>query len=723
MTMQRSLARRVLSPSRSTTTRRTLLAASIAASLALAGCGDGDDDYDFDQSRADFEASEAARVAAAGGPQSVFDPLNAELPFPIDLLFSGSEDGTLNIPVASDPDSGEPLNPADPLLSLNQLDGFSTVAPIRAAASEALDPSSVTLGDGVRVFEVDASPAGAVTGVIREVGPTELVARAIDASVVLLPVQPLKSNTRYLAILTSAITDTDGNGLSPSLFYGLAKNEEAYTQGLASFEPVRQLTQTHLAAAASQQIDPDAIALSWTFKTQSLREPLQAAEDLVTSQMLLLAPAPGDATSPLGKANIWIGTLALPYYLDAASADEPQSFQAALNSVWRNDSQAPVNPLDWTPVATETVTVPVLMTVPNAESANGGAVPDGGWPVTVFQHGITGNRSQMLAIADAMADAGRIVIAIDQPLHGIVNTTPSADDPTAAFNAANTPFAETERHFGIDVADNASGAAGPDGNIDASGSHFINLQNLGNSRDNLRQAAADLMTLSQSIAGAVVATGPDSAVAAADAGLPLNTGDKNFVGHSLGGMAGITFLSYDDSFQSASLAMPGGGIAQLLANSGSFGPVINGGLAAAGIETGSAEYEQFLVAAQTAVDSADPINHAATLGADMSTGVHLIQVDGDNTIPNGVPTAPLSGTLPLAPQLGTPQLDQSTATNRAFVRFQVGDHGTVLRPSEGDAGVAATIEMQRQIAGFAASLGQALQINDEASVITPVVSE
>jgi len=41
--------------------------------------------------------------------------------------------------------------------------------------------------------------------------------------------------------------------------------------------------------------------------------------------------------------------------------------------------------------------VPVIVTVPNAGS--GQAKPSGGWPVVIFQHGITANRTNVLAVA------------------------------------------------------------------------------------------------------------------------------------------------------------------------------------------------------------------------------------------------------------------------------------------------------------------------------------
>ncbi|MGV2480389.1 UNVERIFIED_CONTAM: hypothetical protein IGO34_26690, partial [Salmonella enterica subsp. enterica serovar Weltevreden] len=103
--------------------------------------------------------------------------------------------------------------------------------------------------------------------------------------------------------------------------------------------------------------------------------------------------------------------------------------------------------------------------------------------VVIFQHGITGNRSQMLPLSPALTQAGFAVIAIDLPLHGA-----AATGSEAALRVPGT----TERTFDLDLVNNTTSAPGPDGSIDGSGTHFINLASLATSRDNLRQGVSDL---------------------------------------------------------------------------------------------------------------------------------------------------------------------------------------------------------------------------------------
>ncbi len=675
--------------------------------IALAACS-SDSNYNFDESKAELDA----QIAASSAPQALFspDPANPILPSPNSVLFQGSTNGLLNISI---PDAENVIS--NPRVALNQMDGFSTVAPISTSMSEPLAQSSLQLGSTVRVFEVQTQAGIAVTGIDAELTGPVLATVASGSQLVLLPAVPLKPKTDYLVVLTNGITDVDGNALTPSLVYDVLKEDTVLTNP-PELEGLRQATQSHLAAVQGfAQVDPASVVLSWVFRTQSIREVLQATKDQSNPSPLLLGQSPSNTGSEgiggQGKADIYVGTLELPYYLSAPGENgDPTS---VLEGFWNNSEGNVVGALnasgapDYTPVSTSTQVVPVIMTVPNASSATQGNMPAEGWPVTIFQHGITRNRLDALAIADSMADAGRVVIGIDMPLHGVTTRY----NP---FHADQTPFGEQERTFDLDLKlnppeegetpDPAAAENEADGKIDPSGEYFNNLQSLPTARDNFRQAIADLFVLGASIAaGAQVE------------GVALNSNNMTFVGHSLGGIVGTSMLSYDNRYQAASLVTPGGGIAQLLANSETFGPVINGALAAQNVEVGSADYNAFLFAAQTLVDSGDPINHAATLAQDTSTRLLMQEVIGDAVIPNSVATAPLAGTEPLARLLGLTPTDVSSTVN-SLVRFSEGDHGSVLGSP---ASLAATVEMQRQNALFAATSGGQLTITDS-SVIQPL---
>src|SRR5205823_2868097 len=234
----------------------------------------------------------------------------------------------------------------------------------------------------------------------------------------------------------------------------------------------------------------------------------------------------------------------------------------------------------------------VLVSVPNAASLyviGGGTVPPaGGWPVLTFQHGITRSREDMFAVADSFADAGFVVVAIDLPLHGITNQS----DPLYA-SGANPLYAglglpasgSIERTFDLSTVP---------GVIDPSGSHFINLTSLLTERDNLREGAADLITLARSL--------PHLSLGAAGSINPLSI---HYLGHSLGGIEGGTLMGVlrPAEVGTATLANPGGELAQLLRDSPTFAPLIDAGLAAQGLLPGTTLYEQFFRDAQTVIDA------------------------------------------------------------------------------------------------------------------------
>ncbi|HEY0181024.1 MAG TPA: Ig-like domain-containing protein [Dokdonella sp.] len=676
-----------------------------------------------------------------------FDPANGVVPFPNNLLLQGTTDLTLNIPIA------DPTAPsAGPTLAMNALDGFSTVAPWTVTFSAPIDASSLAAGASVRLFEVSLSgPGGAVTGVVRELSSDEFAVAVAPSdtsgrTLAILPTRPLQQLTSYMAVVTTDVKTSDGDAVRPSLIYALAEGTNALCANghstlaflgddqACQLEPLRQLTNAQEAAAAAAGVAPGSIALSWVATTQSITVSLQAIESVVeqsapaTTRVVPTGMDLGDLGRGLPPvADIYVGTIDLPYYLSAPSADDPT---APLTGYWHAAPGAYLPPFDQAgldptstnvtfanplPVATSAQTVPLLMTLPNA--ASGKTKPASGWPVVIFQHGITRNRTDMLAIAGTLAAQGYAVVAIDLPLHGVT-------DPTSPFYVGNTPFAALgakERTFDLDVEDNATGAAGADGVVDPSGSHFINLSSLLTSRDNLREGAADLLELAH-------------AIPSIDG---LDGSRIRFVGQSLGSIVGAVFLAVDPDVTTAVLNVPGGGIAELLAGSPTFGPQINAGLAQAGLAPGTPDYDQFLLAAQTAIDSGDPINYAGngTLLApsDSADGAppakHLLvqEVVGDadhlpdQVIPNTVAGAPLSGTEPLIAALGLEPIDSTTQSAdgvSGVVRFLQGEHGSILDPTDYPA---TTAEMQGEMASFIASGGTTVVVQNP-SIVAPAPS-
>ena len=90
----------------------------------------------------------------------------------------------------------------------------------------------------------------------------------------------------------------------------------------------------------------------------------------------------------------------------------------------------------------------------------------------------------------------------------------------------------------------------------------------------------------------------------------------------------------------------------------------------------------------------------------------------DQVITNTVPGAPLSGTEPLIAALGLPPIFETTQSAngvRGAVRFTEGDHGSLLSPA---ASLAATVEMQGQMASLIASDGTVVLVQDTSVIRT-----
>lgn len=249
-----------------------------------------------------------------------------------------------------------------------------------------------------------------------------------------------------------------------------------------TLEGIRQQFAPIFDGLGAKGIGRDDIVIAWPFTTQDTTATLQAlgqqtsgrpitavATGLTTAQLLSGAAATGD---------VYVGSTTVPYYLDAPSNGNPA---APMTTFWAADpahpaaggtmapAGAPCSALAPSlsttrcypqPLLRSEQRIPVILTIPNA--ASGRTMPASGWPVVIFQHGITGNRTQMLAVAPALAAAGFASIAIDLPLHGL--------PPGNVLHAVTDGFPEglrpIERTFDLDVLDNDSGAPGADGRPD-----------------------------------------------------------------------------------------------------------------------------------------------------------------------------------------------------------------------------------------------------------------
>jgi dienelactone hydrolase len=505
-------------------------------------------------------------------------------------------------------------------------------------------------------------------------------------------------------------------------------------------ETLRRLTNGHqtIAVGVSGQvamgfgpnapatIDPADIILAWQFSPQSIGNVIQAVNGTFTQAQATTPQNPTltDTNHDTGHADlinadvptageVFTGTVSLPYYLTPPDASNPTAFltehwESEPNPIFDNTTNLTfANPL---PAKVSDYPVPVFSVVPKAALAS----PATPVPVAIVQHGIGSNRTNIVALAERLAQSGIATIAIDVPLHGL-------------NNSGNAFFAATERNFGALNSGVQSSQA------------FLNVGNLEVARDNTRQGIADLLALEELIGSMSLSSG----TGASQVTLTFDTNKIYFVGHSLGGIIGTTFLANSDKVKAATLAMAGGGIAKLLDASLAFGGSIADGLRAQGVVEGTKTYEDYLVLTQTVVDSSDPLNSAANLAA-TSIPIHFIEISGgalmgqnpsDIVVPNdsfavspfnsNIPELGLGGSRPLIDGLVLDRVDGATAAIiadtpvRTAVQFSSGFHSSILLPQDANppngTGINACVtfnEIGDQIAGFFSSDGATLTIGN-----------
>ena len=302
-----------------------------------------------------------------------------------------------------------------------------------------------------------------------------------------------------------------------------------------------------------------------------------------------------------------------------------------------------------------------VMTVPDPATR---AQPTNGYPVTIFGHGLGGNRTNAFAIAASLASAtpGQVTIAVDETWHGDRNTCTGfgaylaeagvpaviAQDlyacvnpappgaPTQTCNEATGRCELANRSDGSLVACNhtlpdadkgcflagqgrcspddkceggafaASFSPGPGVNIPVNGWKLINLLNFFASRDNLRQ---------QVITDAQVARVVSSATTGnlgQQAGIKLDPTKISYAGQSLGGIMGTIYSAVAPEVRNAGLNVPGGDVPGIIFTSPAFTQLktaFDQGLVAQGIPVNSPTYDFFVgTITRWIIDPADPSN-------------------------------------------------------------------------------------------------------------------
>ncbi len=260
-------------------------------------------------------------------------------------------------------------------------------------------------------------------------------------------------------------------------------------------------------------------------------------------------------------------------------------------------------------------------------------MPSGGYPAVIVQHGLSGSRDYLLALANTIAAKGWVAVAIDSITFG-----------------ARAPDARYQVDHGTDY-EMAPGATykGPDGISDVVGSgrngpvdFFGGLLNLGALRDQLRQAAIDTASLVR-----MLRADPDLAPLAPGDTAPHIDGAKiAYVGDSLGALEGTVAAAIEPHVAAWTLNVDGAGILMEAGNHApNLGSLLNGAAALGfGINFDHlSESHPLINVLETIIEPADPLvfgptleKHPGALAGQPTSPRNLLQIEAlyDETLAN-----------------------------------------------------------------------------------------
>ncbi len=316
-----------------------------------------------------------------------------------------------------------------------------------------------------------------------------------------VPGYVLRPDTLYALFLFSSIEDEDGSPVERDDGFATLIDE------VTDFGIVYSHAELHYREAMSRArdlgLDADSIVSAAVFRTQDPVSDLERLRDHVLSDV-----------DP-------------PEVLDVALFEDPEGYTLytghySPNPVYQYGFSEGLSPYETTggqiewdrfgdPVKNGDETMRFSLSIPP------GTMPPGGWPVVIYAHGTGGDflSFHRNGSARVLADLGVAVLGIDN-----------------AMNGERIP---------------------PDGNPDTL---FFNVGNIWAARDNVRQAAVDVIQLERLVPVIEISDeiSHDGEIHA------LSANRLSFYGHSQGGLNGALYLAVSELCEGAFLSGAGGGL-------------------------------------------------------------------------------------------------------------------------------------------------------------------
>lgn len=597
----------------------------------------------------------------------LFDPTTGDVPLPNILATATAADPLKAYTPAGGGAAGPrpantPMTPPEALAYVNlyEMGGTQAVsglnAPIYLHFAYPVDPATVTPAN-VKVFQLTPDAAGTEDAPLTftDISATFTYSYAPGTTDLLLhPNFPLVPGNRYLYVVRNAIKDAASNGtVIPSFYFNALKATTPLTGALAGLEAIRAdvVASGHIKLSGYAKVMDDLIAASSTTGISS-RDEIALMGRFITTGAGFLVPNPA---APTTRIPMETALRSVAAGLGAGVSNPVVLEGAALSPTWQAITGSATAPaglgqivqgnLDSAQLSVDPVVVAANRATPDLSAVTGAynpaagvlqpfrdangvfqgfyhtaskvpflyfapasAAPTGGYPLVIFQHGVTSQKEVVASLVPALTAAGFAVVAIDLPLHGALavpgHTT--GDVWGQDFMAVGAPLA---------------------------------------TRTNIQQGAFNLHRLELT-----VALGGFGSIPGIKA--PARTGMR-FVGHSLGSIVGAAYLAGNATLSSTGypytqaslsadmkgfLSVPGARTAYIIANSPAFSPAIISGLAAKGIAANSPDFHRFFLVTQSIVDPVDPASLASPLAIGLrsrfSGRVVIQEAVGDQVIGN-----------------------------------------------------------------------------------------
>lgn len=486
------------------------------------------------------------------------------------------------------------------------LDGFGVFGPVYFEFDGALDPGSLpadpgdTLEEDASVFLVDAD-TGSPTAFARI--PAEVRLDDGGRRLALAPTRALAPGRSYAAVVTRAVRSEDGRRVEGAKRFVAIRDPEVLLDDPHQREARDRYTPV-LETLVTTGLPRDEVAALAVFRVQTIDADLEDARTLVWSSEVTpptaSAALTGDALdgllgtpdptvvglrerggAPHGNLG-WLvqGAFEAPGLLSAGSTTH--------GAIERSDAgELRVK---------RVVEVPFSLTLPL------GALEGSALPVVLFQHGWGRERSDGLAVANALAASGYAVFLVDAPFHG-----------------SRVPGSDTVHRF--------TGASGADGFGDATGDFPGVLDQEGELvplhpfylRDAARQGVVELLVLVRMLAEvnwSELLAGIDPGLR----GVGFDAERVGVVGVDLGGEIAMMLASVEPAAGALALAFAGGPTLDAWMLSPARSVLVETWLERLGrdpSELGDASdpprFWPEVAAWQALVDRADPLAHATRL--------------------------------------------------------------------------------------------------------------